>query len=121
MANGTVVQRETALCGRDGALAAVSRGVLVERDTAASGFLSPSTVTLLLRFAAARPRLLSARPLGEGGWSGWLLSIDGCAACSQPQLCRSSSRLCRPCSHGQALVLANKISAWIYAETPLYH
>jgi hypothetical protein len=73
------------------------------------------------RFAAALPRLRStvSRGLGEGGWA--TIDRTGPPPAGQPQRRRSSSRLCRPCSHGQALLLANKFSALIYAKPPLYH
>jgi hypothetical protein len=109
-------------------------GAFVERGTAAvssptSASLSnvqcplstvhcPLSTAPLRHCITALPRLLSwsrGGRLGEGGWA----IID--RRRSQPQLCRSSSRLCRPCSHGQAQLLANKFSALTYAKPPLYH
>jgi hypothetical protein len=98
---------------------------LVERDTAADTHSPPPTPTAH-RDGRRPPTIRSGPPeaaqsvtvscgLGEGGWA----TID--RACSQPRRRCSSSRLCRPRRHGQACLLANKFSALIYAEPPLYH
>lgn len=58
------------------------------------------------------------RGVGRSGRADGLHRVD---THSQPQLCRSSSRLCRACSHEQGRLLANIFSALNYAKPPLYH
>jgi hypothetical protein len=118
MANGRVSLQQTHVYGVVAS---------VERDTAAP--LCPPHCRRLrvtrweqatIRSGSPEAAQLDAGGVVSGRADG-LLSIHTVMAASQPELCRSSSRLCRPCSHGQGQLLANKFSALNYAKPPLYH